>query len=159
MTYERDGYRRCESCYIIHHISDIGRLGIASQRSRTCLDHEASGVGARLRDNPTMGVGVGYFSTGFLDRFWGEKRLTTQLKGDGVFCLLRLFCLKNDMFVEVVLSLPKKKIFQPDPFWSVFWHVLLNIIGMSLWCLWYHCSKLCTKSPLAWGNETEICGD
>ena len=28
-------------------------------------------------------------------------------KRDGVFCLLRLFCLKNGMFVEVVLSLPK----------------------------------------------------
>lgn len=84
------------------HYQTSDASGFASERSRTCLDYEASGVPGP-RGNP----GVGYFSTSFSWQIFRRKEKQPDFK-------------QNHMFVEWFFWAYPKKPFQADPFWSVF---------------------------------------
>ena len=122
--------------------------GFASERSRTCLDYEASGVPpAQGQSGPWVFLN-GFFLTDFSER----KEKQPNLKGMVYFVSWIFWPPKSYVCWVVLLSLPKKKPFNHTLSGAFFWHVLLNIIGMSLW---YHCQKLCTKS-LPWHEEMQL---
>lgn len=113
--------------------------GFASERSRTCLDYEASGVPpAQGQSGPWVFLN-GFFLTDFSER----KEKQPNLKGMVYFVSWIFWPPKSYVCWVVLLSLPKKKPFKQTLSGVFFWHVLLNIIGMSLW---YRCQKLCRKN-------------
>lgn len=123
--------------------------GFASERSRTCLDYEASGVPpAQGQSGPWVFLN-GFFLTDFSER----KEKQPNLKGMVYFVSWIFWPPKSYVCWVVLLSLPKKNL-SSRPFLECFFDMFYWI--SLVWVYDIVARSYAEKiTPLAWGNATE----